>query len=128
VFRDIGVPHLVKTRRCRSKQLQLFEKEHPGDSVQVDVKIVACGRDAHTRPRQLATCGWPGGSGGPVRATGAGKEMGRPREELAVSASRGGAPRFLRRRSEVARSTPRAPRTFRRRRGRAARMAPDRAP
>jgi len=55
VFRDIGVPHLVKTRRCRSKQLQLLEKEHPGDSVQVDVKIVACGRDAHTRPRQLAT-------------------------------------------------------------------------
>jgi hypothetical protein len=26
VFRDIGVPHLVKTRRRRPKQLKLFEK------------------------------------------------------------------------------------------------------
>ena len=26
-FRDIGVPHLVKTRRRRPKQLKLFEKE-----------------------------------------------------------------------------------------------------
>jgi transposase len=44
VFRDIGVPYLVKTRRRRPKQLKLFEKEHPGDSVQVDVKVVARGR------------------------------------------------------------------------------------
>ena len=44
VFRDIGVPHLVKTRRRRPKQLKLFEKDHPGDSVQVDVKVVARGR------------------------------------------------------------------------------------
>ena len=44
VFRDIGVPHLVKTRHRRPKQLKLFEKEHPGDSVQVDVKVVARGR------------------------------------------------------------------------------------
>jgi transposase InsO family protein len=44
VFRDIGVPHLVKTRRRRPKQLKLFEKEHPGDSVQVDVKVVARSR------------------------------------------------------------------------------------
>jgi hypothetical protein len=35
VFRDIGVPHLVKTRRRRPKQLKLFEKEHPGDCMQV---------------------------------------------------------------------------------------------
>ena len=33
VFRDIGVPHLVKTKRRRPKQLKLFEKERPGDSV-----------------------------------------------------------------------------------------------
>jgi hypothetical protein len=32
---------LVKTRRRRPKQLKLFEKEYPGDSVQVDVKVVA---------------------------------------------------------------------------------------
>ena len=44
VFRDIGVPYLVKTRRRRPKQLKLFEKEYPGDSVQVDVKVVARGR------------------------------------------------------------------------------------
>lgn len=44
VFRDIGVPHLVKTRRRRPKQLKLFEKERPGDSVQVDVKVVPRGR------------------------------------------------------------------------------------
>jgi transposase-like protein len=43
VFRDIGAPHLVKTRRRRPKQLKLFEKEHPGDSVQVDVKVVKRG-------------------------------------------------------------------------------------
>ena len=41
VFCDIGVPHLVKTRRRHPKQLTLFEKERPGDSVQVDVKVVA---------------------------------------------------------------------------------------
>jgi transposase InsO family protein len=44
VFRDVGVPHLVKTRRRRPKQLKLFEKERPGDSVQVDVKVVVRGR------------------------------------------------------------------------------------
>lgn len=44
VFRDIGVPRLVKTRRRRPKQLKLFEKERPGDSVQVDVKVVPRGR------------------------------------------------------------------------------------
>jgi transposase len=44
VFRDIGVPHLVKTRRRRPKQLKLFEKVRPGDSVQVDVKVVVRGR------------------------------------------------------------------------------------
>lgn len=44
VFRDIGVPHLVKMRRRRPKQLKLFEKERPGDSVQVDVTVVVRGR------------------------------------------------------------------------------------
>ena len=48
IFRDIGVPHLVKTRRRRPKQLKLFEKERPGDSVQVDVKVVARGRFQYT--------------------------------------------------------------------------------
>jgi transposase InsO family protein len=44
VFRDLGLPYLVKTRRRRPKQLKLFEKERPGDSVQVDVKVVTQGR------------------------------------------------------------------------------------
>ena len=44
VFRDISVPHLVKTRRRGPKQLKLFEKERPGDSVQIDVKVVVRGR------------------------------------------------------------------------------------
>lgn len=44
VFRDIGVPHLVKTRRRRPTQLKLFEKERRGDSVQVDAKGVVRGR------------------------------------------------------------------------------------
>ncbi len=44
VFRDLGLPYLVKTRRRRPKQLKLFEKDHPGDSVQVDVKVIMRGR------------------------------------------------------------------------------------
>jgi transposase-like protein len=38
------MPPLVKTQRRRPKQPKLFEKEHPGDSVQVDIKVVARGR------------------------------------------------------------------------------------
>jgi hypothetical protein len=41
---DIRAPHLVKTRRRRPKQLKLFEKERPGDFVQLDVKVIARGR------------------------------------------------------------------------------------
>lgn len=41
VFRDLGVPRLRRTkRRSGPRQLLLFEKENPGDSVQVDVKVV----------------------------------------------------------------------------------------
>jgi transposase InsO family protein len=40
VFRDIGLPYLTKTPRRRPRQLKLFEKEKPGDSVQIDVKVV----------------------------------------------------------------------------------------
>jgi len=40
VFQDIGVPVLTKTPKRRPKQLTLFEKDKPGDSVQVDVKVV----------------------------------------------------------------------------------------
>lgn len=40
VFRDIGRPYLTKAPRRRPRQLKLFEKEKPGDSVQIDVKVV----------------------------------------------------------------------------------------
>jgi transposase InsO family protein len=56
VFRDIGVPHLVKTRRRRPKQLKLFEKAHPGDSVQVDVKVVARGRSRWCQYTAIDDC------------------------------------------------------------------------
>src|SRR4029453_7231080 len=44
LFRDLGVPYLTKTPRRRPRQLKLFEKDDPGDSVQVDVKVVTRGR------------------------------------------------------------------------------------
>ena len=44
VFRDLGLPYLTKTPRRRPRQLKLFEKDRPGDSVQVDVKVVKRGR------------------------------------------------------------------------------------
>jgi transposase InsO family protein len=44
VFRDLGLPYLTKAPRRRPRQLKLFEKEQPGDSVQVDVKVVKRGR------------------------------------------------------------------------------------
>jgi transposase InsO family protein len=40
VFRDLGMPRLRRTKRRAARQLLLFEKEKPGDSVQVDVKVV----------------------------------------------------------------------------------------
>lgn len=45
VFRDIGIPLLTKTPRRRPRQMKLFEKEQPGDSVQVDVKVVRVAKE-----------------------------------------------------------------------------------
>ncbi len=46
MFRDLGVPRLRRRTPRRPRQMKLFEKEHPGESVQVDVKHVrtAAGR------------------------------------------------------------------------------------
>jgi hypothetical protein len=44
VFRDLGLPYLTKTPRRRPRQLKLFEKDKPGDSAKVDVKVVKRGR------------------------------------------------------------------------------------
>jgi len=44
VFRDFGMPYLTRTKRRRPKQLRLFEKDQPGDSLQANVKVVRLGR------------------------------------------------------------------------------------
>lgn len=40
VFRDLGLPRLRRTRKREPRQMKLFEKAEPGESVQVDVKYV----------------------------------------------------------------------------------------
>ena len=40
IFRDIGVPRLRRTRKRLPRQMKLFEKAEPGETVQVDVKFV----------------------------------------------------------------------------------------
>ena len=39
-FRDLGLPYLRRTPKRAPRQLKLFEKAEPGESVQVDVKFV----------------------------------------------------------------------------------------
>ena len=40
VFRDLGLPRLRRTRKREPRQMKLFEKAEPGESIQVDVKYV----------------------------------------------------------------------------------------
>lgn len=40
LVRDLQLPKLRPVRKRRPRQLRLFEREHPGDCVQVDVKFV----------------------------------------------------------------------------------------
>ena len=40
IFRDLGIPYLRRVRKRVPRQMKLFEKEEPGESVQVDVKFV----------------------------------------------------------------------------------------
>ena len=56
VFRDIGIPVLTKTPRRRPRQMTLFEKEHPGDSVQVDVKVVKLAKEKVFQYTALDDC------------------------------------------------------------------------
>ena len=37
VFRDMGLPRLRRTRKREPRQMKLFEKAEPGESIQVDV-------------------------------------------------------------------------------------------
>jgi transposase InsO family protein len=43
IFRDLGLPRLCRTKKRAPKQLTLFEKPHPGDSIQIDTKVVKLG-------------------------------------------------------------------------------------
>jgi transposase InsO family protein len=56
VFCDIGLPVLTKTPRRRPRQMKLFEKEHPGDSVQVDVKVVKLAKERVFQYTALDDC------------------------------------------------------------------------
>ena len=56
VFRDIGIPVLTKTPRRRPRQMTLFEKEHPGDSVQVDVKVIKLAKEKVFQYTALDDC------------------------------------------------------------------------
>ncbi len=62
IFRDIGIRRLQRVRKRQPRQLKLFEREKPGDCVQVDVKFVRVGKtkafqytaiDDHSRFRVL---------------------------------------------------------------------------
>jgi len=44
VVRELGLPPLQRVRKRRPRQLKLFERERPGECVQVDVKFVRVGR------------------------------------------------------------------------------------
>jgi len=56
VFCDIGVPVLTKTPRRRPRQMTLFEKEQPGDSVQVDVKVIKLAKEEVFQYTALDDC------------------------------------------------------------------------
>jgi hypothetical protein len=44
LFRDLGLNRIPSRRKRRPKQMRLFSKDQPGDSVQVDVKFVRVNR------------------------------------------------------------------------------------
>lgn len=56
IFRDIGVPVLAKTPKRKPKQLKLFEKDAPGDSIQVDVKVIKLQREKVFQYTALDDC------------------------------------------------------------------------
>jgi transposase InsO family protein len=57
-FVRLGLPRLPRRgkRRARPRQLKLFEKPAPGDSVQVDVKVVKLGRQKVFQYTALDDC------------------------------------------------------------------------
>jgi transposase InsO family protein len=56
LFRDLGLRQLPARRKRRPKQMRLFAKEQPGDSVQVDVKFVRVRRQRFFQYTALDDC------------------------------------------------------------------------
>ena len=56
LFRDLGLGRLPTRRKRRPKQLRLFAKDQPGDSVQVDVKFVRINRQRYFQYTALDDC------------------------------------------------------------------------
>lgn len=56
LFRDFGLNRLPSRRKRRPKQLRLFSKDQPGDSVQVDVKFVRVNRQRYFQYTALDDC------------------------------------------------------------------------
>jgi transposase InsO family protein len=56
LFRDLGLRQLPSRRKRRPKQMRLFAKEQPGDSVQVDVKFVRVNRQRFFQYTALDDC------------------------------------------------------------------------
>jgi transposase InsO family protein len=56
LFRDLGLSRLPNRRKRRPKQLLLFEKDQPGDSVQVDVKFVRVNRQRYFQYTAVDDC------------------------------------------------------------------------
>jgi transposase InsO family protein len=56
LFRDLGLSRLPSRRKRRPRQMRLFSKEQPGDSVQVDVKFVRVNRQRCFQYTALDDC------------------------------------------------------------------------
>jgi transposase len=56
LFRDLGLRQLPSRRKRRPKQMRLFAKEQPGDSVQVDVRFVRVNRQRFFQYTALDDC------------------------------------------------------------------------
>ena len=56
LFRDLGLQRLPSRRKRRPKQMRLFAKDQPGDSVQVDVKFVRVNRQRSFQYTALDDC------------------------------------------------------------------------
>ena len=56
VFRQIGLRRLRRTPKRRPRQLRLFSKDTPGESIQVDVKFVRVNRQRYFQYTALDDC------------------------------------------------------------------------